>query len=39
MITSPLMDQEYDRLFPEHTNVWRTPEALLLWRVDSYKHE
>ncbi|HVF01578.1 MAG TPA: methylglyoxal synthase [Rubrobacteraceae bacterium] len=27
MITSPLMDQEYERLLPQHANVWRTPEA------------
>jgi methylglyoxal synthase len=27
MITSHLMDQEYDRLIPEHADVWRTPEA------------
>jgi methylglyoxal synthase len=27
MITSPLMDQEYDRLLPEHADVWRLPEA------------
>ena len=27
MITSPLMDQEYDRLPPEQANVWRTLEA------------
>ena len=27
MIISPLMDQEYERLLPQHANVWRTPEA------------
>lgn len=27
MITSPLMDQEYERLLPQHANVWRIPEA------------
>jgi methylglyoxal synthase len=39
MITSPMMDQEYDRLVLEHADVWRTPEALHLWRVDPYEHE
>ena len=27
MVTSTLMDLEYDRLLPEHAAVWRTPEA------------
>ncbi len=27
MITSPLMDQEYERLLPEHATVWGTPEV------------